>query len=124
MVSSNVGLKDVTPNRKLAYYPNDTVELECQSTFSTPACIRWCIKRQTEEDFSDYRNNYGLNTSAISYDGCQYYRHSRLIYNVTKDDTKTIFACEGATTPSCKIPNADRKTIIIGSGLYNLSFFI
>lgn len=108
---------DITSHRKSIYYHGDTVELACRATFTAPACLRWCIKKQSDEDFSEYVNN--INTTGMSYDGCQYYRESTLEYNMTKEDTKTIIACDLATTPDCSNSNPKESSIIIGNGEYD-----
>ncbi|VDI64854.1 Hypothetical predicted protein, partial [Mytilus galloprovincialis] len=116
--ASKISLEDVTGHRKSIYYHGDTVELACHATFTAPACLRWCIKKQTDEDFSEYVNN--INTTGMSYDGCQYYRESTLEYNMTKEDTKTIIACDLATTPHCSNSNPKESSIILGNEIVDL----
>lgn len=94
-------MTDTTPALKSVYDIDDTVKLKCSATFSTPSCLRWCIKRSDDREFKEYKVFENVMYSELKNDGCEYSRHAVLNYNISAKDISTQFACEISATSDC-----------------------
>lgn len=121
MLDSTIKVTDETLESKAIYDVDDIVKLKCTATFSTPSCIRWCIKREDDVGFKEYDISDNVINSDIKNDGCEYSRQSVLHYNISGADITTQFVCEISATRICSSDTKQDSIIIRNSKFIDFS---
>lgn len=93
---------------------NSTVTLKCMALLSVPACLQWCINRQTELGLT-MTEKYDTNDivfSELQYNGCHFKRYSVIRYKVTEEDSYTELSCQLASK-ECNESNHNKGYVVV-----------